>query len=82
MSKILHAKQSRCLKSKHLLVLIYIKQNLGKDLLNYLVVEIIFCLYALKVSQGKTKSRSHRYFCSTINVYGIASENFSLLPHL
>lgn len=56
MSKILHAKQSRCLKSKHLLVLIYIKQNLGKDLLNYLVVEIIFCLYTLKVSKGRRQS--------------------------
>ena len=36
MSKILHAKQSRCLKSKHLAVLIHTEQNLKKDLLNYL----------------------------------------------
>lgn len=82
MSKILHAKQSRCLKSKHLLVVIYIQQKLRKDLLNYLVVEIIFCLYILQVSQGKPKSHSHLYFCSTINVYGVAGENFSPLPHL
>lgn len=42
MSKILPAKQSRCLKSKHLFMLIYTEQNLRKDLLNYPAVEIIF----------------------------------------
>lgn len=42
MSKILPAKQSRCLKPKHSLVLIYTEQNLREGLLNYPVVEIIF----------------------------------------
>lgn len=40
MSKILHAKQSRCLKPKYLLVLIYKEKNLRKDLLNYLLLSM------------------------------------------
>lgn len=39
MSKILHAKQSRCLKPKQFLVLIYMEKILRKNLLNYMVVE-------------------------------------------
>lgn len=66
MSKILHAKQSRYLKTKHLLVPIYIEKNLRNDLLNYLVVEHVQTFFVCKFCRSHKGRQSLILICISV----------------